>query len=91
MMTLCTVMDLLAQKRFAEVGDVVSQRLKAVEVSDRDEGWNRARFIELVPEDGQMLATQAELNLAGKEIERERKVLPMPSSSNNSWKEHEQG
>ena len=46
--TLCHILDHLAMGRFCEAMDVVFQRLTALEKATTDQGWNEAKFLELV-------------------------------------------
>ena len=49
LMTLGTSLDHLLQGRLAELGDLLMQRLKALETSLGDQGWATARHQELIP------------------------------------------
>ena len=71
MSTLCGIMDLLAMKKFGEAADLASQRSKATELAELDGNWARARFLQLIPPEDSLMCSQAELNMAGKELERE--------------------
>jgi hypothetical protein len=84
MSTICTVMDHLAMGRVGEAGDVLTQRLKAIELSSLDGDWDRARHLELVPQDSASLVNRGELKLVQKEMEAEKKVSLQPSSG-QSW------
>jgi hypothetical protein len=79
MQTLCTVLDHLAHGRSKEAGDVVGQRLKAVEAAIVDGSWERARYLELVEPDDAMLATRDEQALVAQERAFNQKVEAGPS------------
>ena len=49
LITLGTGIDLLLQGRLAELGDLMAQRLKALETSLGEQGWVTARHQELIP------------------------------------------
>eukprot|EP00435_Cladocopium_sp_Y103_P064475 s82_g26.t1 len=56
MKTLCTALDMLAQKLPAHAADVLTQRVKAVERATLDGHWGQAQFLELLnPEQGGLL------------------------------------
>ncbi len=67
MSTLSTVLDHLALGRVGQAADVITQRLKAVEVADKEGHWSRATFVELVPEDHATLVPRDEHHLMQKE------------------------
>ena len=51
MRTLAEALDALAEGRFASVGDILAQRLRALEASVlEDGGWTVARHLEVVPD-----------------------------------------
>ena len=69
MLTLCTVLDHLAKKRYGAAGDVLSQRLKAVEAAMVENGWDRAQYLELVDPEGPLLAERAEQHMTARECD----------------------
>jgi hypothetical protein len=84
MQTICTVLDHLALGRLNEAGDVMAQRLKALEVSNVDGHWKRAEQLELVASESTSLVNRSELKLAQKEVEADWKVA-QPYSYGKSW------
>ena len=48
-------------------GDVISQRIKSIEVSLADASWVRAQHLELIPPEGASLLDKDELVMANKE------------------------
>ena len=66
LITLGTSLDHLLQGRLAELGDLLMQRLKALETSLGDQGWATARHQELIP------PLAATLTSTGKESEAPR-------------------
>ncbi len=77
------VLDHLALGRVGEAGDVLTQRLKSIELSNHDGDWNRANHLELVPPDSGSLVRRNELKLVQKELEADRQVaLPHTSGHN---------
>lgn len=51
MKTLAYAIDHLARGRVGEASDILVMRLKAVEMAAKDNSWDRANFLELVPEE----------------------------------------
>jgi hypothetical protein len=84
MQTCCTLLDHLATGRVNEAGDVIAQRLKALEVSNVDGHWKRAEQLELVAAETTSLVNRSELKLAQKEVEADWKVA-QPYSYGKSW------
>lgn len=73
--TLCLVLDLLAKHKVEEATDLVSQRLKAVELSMADQGWDRAVHLELVPAEAAGLIDKSEAWAASRERELDQRNL----------------
>jgi hypothetical protein len=90
MQTICTVLDHLALGRVGEAGDVLAQRLKALEVANSDGHWRRAEHLELVTPETVSLVNRSELKLAQREEEAERKVS-QPNFYGKSWGNFEKG
>ena len=56
MKTLCTAIDMLAQKQPAHAADLLGQRVKALEKATQDGHWGSAQFLELLsPEQAGLL------------------------------------
>ena len=90
MQTICTVLDHLALGRVREAGDVLAQRMKALELSSSDGHWQRAEHLELVAPDAVSLVNRSELKLVQREVEAEMKVS-QPNSYGKSWGNYESG
>ena len=60
LLTLGRAIDLLVQGHLPELGDLLMQRLKALETSFADQGWHSARHQELIPSHAASLTTEAE-------------------------------
>ena len=60
LLTLGLAIDLLIQGHLPELGDLLMQRLKALETSFSDQGWHSARHQELIPSHAASLTTEAE-------------------------------
>ena len=60
LLTLGRAIDMLIQGQLGELGDLLMQRLKAVETSLVDQGWHSARHQELIPPHAASLTTEAE-------------------------------
>lgn len=58
--SIATALDQLLQGKLAECGDLLVQRLKALETSFVDGSWNSARHQELIPEMGATMTSQKE-------------------------------
>ena len=64
--TLATCLDLLTGGNLAGLGDVLIQRLKALEAAMADQNWQSARRLELIPPQSAALATTGEKDQASK-------------------------
>lgn len=69
MATLCALLDHLAKGRYMAAADVAGQRLKAVEAAVVDGNWDRAQFLELIEQDGPLLADRGEQHMTARELE----------------------
>jgi hypothetical protein len=67
LITLGTGIDLLLQGRLAELGDLMAQRLKALETSLGEQGWVTARHQELIPPQAASLTTEEERRRAARQ------------------------
>ena len=80
--TLAEALDLLTLGKIAEVGDVLMQRFKAVELASQEGNWRIAQHLELIPDTGVSASSYKERRAAAKlELEdyRLRKALGGPS------------
>ena len=59
--TICTAVDMLAQKQPAQAADVLAQRVKALVKAGEDGHWNSAQFLELSPEGSSLLERAEEV------------------------------
>ncbi len=73
LVTLATAIDLLMEEQFASLGDLLMQRLKAVEAS-LSEGWGVANFQELIPPPRATLTTDQERAFAARHALQQRKL-----------------
>ena len=67
-------LDLIVQNAPERAADVLSQRIKSIEVSLADQGWGRAQHVELIPAEGAVLLDKDELAMATKEQNDEFKM-----------------
>ncbi|CAK0829767.1 unnamed protein product, partial [Prorocentrum cordatum] len=74
MATLCAALDHLARGRTAFAADVLTMRLKAVEMASRHGNWDRAQFLELVEKDDTTLTTMGKEQMATQELAMQRKL-----------------
>ncbi len=72
--TLARAVDMLLAGNLACLGDLLMQRLKALEISLQDGSWLTARHQELLPAAAASLTSQAGRNRAAKEELREMKL-----------------
>ena len=81
--TVCSALDNIAGGRGEVAADVLSQRLKALELQLNDNGWQRAQYLELIDPEGSGLAEQEEQRMAAREQALEQKmqnqVKPRPT------------
>eukprot|EP00438_Fugacium_kawagutii_P012524 Skav208184 [mRNA] locus=scaffold2530:366794:368191:+ [translate_table: standard] len=66
LITLGTAVDLLLGGKLGELGDLLVQRIKALETSFSDAGWATARHQELIPPQGASLTTEDERRKAAR-------------------------
>ena len=86
METLCTALDDLALGRCNHAADVLVMRLKALEMSIKDNGWTRARFLELVDLDEGTLVEKEEEVAVTKEAVLHQKL----NSGKGSYEDYSQ-
>lgn len=67
LITLGNGIDFLLQGRLAELGDLMVQRLKALETSFGEQGWHTARHQELIPPQAASLTTEEERRRAARQ------------------------
>ena len=73
LVTLAEAIDLLMEERLASLGDLLMQRLKAVEASLSD-GWAVANYQELIPPPRATLTTDQERAFASRHAMQQRKL-----------------
>lgn len=71
--TLSMALDLLMEQKFPELGDLLMQRMKAVEVS-LTEGWSVANHQELIPAPKASLTTEQERSFAARQVVQRRRL-----------------
>eukprot|EP00434_Breviolum_minutum_P037625 symbB.v1.2.033370.t1/scaffold4139.1/size44681/1 len=74
LVTLAEGLDLLMEENFAGLGDLLMQRMKAVEAS-LSEGWGVANYQELIPPPKATLTTDQERAFATRHALQQRKLL----------------
>ena len=77
-------MDHLAQGRYAEAADMVTQRLKAVEMAATEGTWDRAKFLELVPADSGSMASREEHKMVQAELAETKPTRATPFYESDS-------
>ena len=73
--TVSSALDNIAAGRGEVAADILSQRLKALELQLNDNGWQRAQYLELIAPEGAGLAEQEEQRMAAREQALEMKML----------------
>ena len=81
LITLGTSLDHLLQGRLPELGDLLMQRLKALDTSIGDQGWATARHQELIPPLAATLTSTGERERSAKVEMRHLKMREMVSKS----------
>jgi hypothetical protein len=66
LVTLGKAIDLLLSGQLGELGDLLVQRLKAVETAVADQNWSTARHQELIPAQAASLTTEQERRKAAR-------------------------
>jgi len=78
--TLCRGLDLLANREYGQLADLLAQRLKALEKSYLDGNhWSQAQWLELLPPEGTTLLDRSEEYMASREEELSGRL-------SSSWK-----
>eukprot|EP00438_Fugacium_kawagutii_P005652 Skav226154 [mRNA] locus=scaffold3275:7240:8613:+ [translate_table: standard] len=67
LVTVGTAIDLLLSGHLAQLGDLLMQRMKALESSLNDQGWQQARHQELIPPVGASLTSEMERRRSAKQ------------------------
>lgn len=73
LVTLAEALDLLMEENFAGLGDLLMQRMKAVEAS-LSEGWGVANYQELIPPPKATLTTDQERAFATRHALQQKKL-----------------
>eukprot|EP00435_Cladocopium_sp_Y103_P024257 s1749_g5.t4 len=73
-LTLSQALDFAAVGAIEKCADLISQRLKALELNMCDQSWTRAQYLELIPLEGAHLADTEEQRMATKEQVAEARV-----------------
>ena len=97
-LTVARSLDLLLQGRAAEACDVLTQRLKSLEMSGAGAAWMVAQKVELVPPERPVLSLRAETREAIRESREEQKTWSEAArprgkgdSGTSSWREEDRG
>ena len=85
---LCSMLDHLVLGRSSEAADMVTQRLKAVEMAAKDRSWDRAKFLELLPAHVETLISNEEFAVIRSEV-KEAKKDTFANYAANSWKQND--
>ncbi len=72
--TLGQALDLIMEGQIAKAGDLLMQRLKALETAVNDQGWQQARHMELIAPQAASLAKVTEKEQAAKSELRAAKL-----------------
>lgn len=83
--TICAVIDHIAQKRYMEAGDVLMQRLKALELAMHSGNWERASFLELIESEGAPLVGKEEEFMTAKEAEFHKRIHKGDPHASGAW------
>ena len=83
LITLGTGIDLLLRGRLAELGDLMAQRLKALETSFGETGWQTARHQELIPPQAASLTTEEERRRAARQELATSKLRQLTNKNRN--------
>ena len=83
--TICAVIDHIAQKRYMEAGDVLMQRLKALELAMHSGNWERASFLELIESEGAPLVGKEEEFMIAKESEFHKRIHRGDPHASVAW------
>ena len=82
LVTLAEAIDLLMEERLASLGDLLMQRMKAVEAS-LTEGWGVANFQELIPPPRSTLTTDQERAFAARHAIQQRRLQDTTRKKSN--------
>ena len=74
MHTLAVILDHFALGRTRAEADVAAQRLKALELASTTGSWDKAQYLELVPQEGASLVNKDEEYLTTKETELHQRL-----------------
>ena len=64
MHTICECIDALLDGRLAHLGDLMMQRIKALQTAHQEGSWETARFLELIPPGDVVLPSEGERRAA---------------------------
>ena len=88
--TITACLDEIARGNPQKGGDILSQRLKALELQMADGGWSRAQYLELISPEGATLAERSEQAMASKEQAQEARMR-QALLSRSSWSQEPKG
>lgn len=81
LITLGNAIDLLLGGRLPELGDLLMQRLRALEAALNEQGWQTARHLELIPVQGASLTSEVDRRRAVKQEMTSLKLREMTQKS----------
>ena len=64
MLTLARLLDAVLRGDLGELGDILTQRFKAVETAPNEANWDTARYLEVLPTAGPSAVSEAERSAA---------------------------
>jgi len=88
MHTMSVILDHLALGRSKAAADVAAQRLKALELASTTGSWDKAQYLELVPQEGATLVNKEEDYRVTKETELHHR-LHGPPRGKGQYFEHD--
>ena len=84
LLTLCSVLDCMAQGLHGQGADILGQRVKALERATQEGHWQSAQFLELIGSDQATLLDRSEQVFLAKEFLLEKKVRDYDKAGNKN-------
>ena len=91
MHTICAALDHMALGRTKHAADVLAQRLKALEVAASEGCWDRAQFLELIPNESVTLTDKDEQHMMARESDLRARLTRNSASYDNGWQRPDKG
>ncbi|CAK0849086.1 unnamed protein product [Prorocentrum cordatum] len=79
MALMCRLLDLMAKRKTQRAMDFVAQHLKALETASVDGNWARAKFLELMEEEGASMVGRSERYMMRAEVRAEHQLESRPN------------